>query len=336
MSVVSRSSKAFTLVELLTTIAIIAILVTTVVVVIPNLVSWSQQTADKQTLTILNDALTRYKCEGGGVLGLTSAAPIKNVLTRLQTPINWAGTTHQFLQVGKSFLGRSIDCKGSGTQYRFTRYNTYTEESGGTSPTDLGPTGGNLVGWWKFDEGSGTTTADSSGNGNDGTLVNSPAWATGHNGGGLVFDGVSNYIQLPASLPSLSDFTVSAWVKATFPHTNAAVWGSATGNRLMLRITSEYLELNGSSHYSDFTPSNNDTWVFLTVIRSGTIASYYRNGSFVSSWSVGSSSVDFANSFLGTDSTGYFGSALTGTLDEVRIHNRALSASEVQQLYNSN
>jgi hypothetical protein len=35
-----------------------------------------------------------------------------------------------------------------------------------------------LVGYWKFNEGSGTLALDSSGGGNNGTLVNSPAWRT--------------------------------------------------------------------------------------------------------------------------------------------------------------
>jgi len=39
------------------------------------------------------------------------------------------------------------------------------------------------VAHWKFDEGSGTTAADSSGNGNTGTLLNSPTWTTGRVGG---------------------------------------------------------------------------------------------------------------------------------------------------------
>ena len=43
-----------------------------------------------------------------------------------------------------------------------------------------------LVGWWKFDEGSGTVAADSSGNGMDGTLVSDPVWRQDgvHNGSG--------------------------------------------------------------------------------------------------------------------------------------------------------
>src|SRR5262249_19564015 len=39
-----------------------------------------------------------------------------------------------------------------------------------------------LVAYWKFDEGSGTTAADSSGNGNTGTLINGPLWSAGRVG----------------------------------------------------------------------------------------------------------------------------------------------------------
>ena len=48
-----------------------------------------------------------------------------------------------------------------------------------------------LVGWWKFDEGSGTTAYDFSGNGNDGTLENAGAmgWEGGMNGMALRFEG---------------------------------------------------------------------------------------------------------------------------------------------------
>ncbi len=42
-----------------------------------------------------------------------------------------------------------------------------------------------LVGWWRLDEGSGTTAVDSSGGGNDGTFSGSPQWTTGKVGGAL-------------------------------------------------------------------------------------------------------------------------------------------------------
>ncbi|MEK7264214.1 MAG: LamG-like jellyroll fold domain-containing protein, partial [Bacteroidota bacterium] len=46
------------------------------------------------------------------------------------------------------------------------------------SVTGSHPNFANLKGYWKFDEGTGTTTADASGNGNNGTLVNGPTWIT--------------------------------------------------------------------------------------------------------------------------------------------------------------
>src|SRR2546427_8380874 len=67
---------------------------------------------------------------------------------------------------------------------------------------------------WMFDEGSGTTTYDRSGNGNNGTLVNGPTWVPGVIGNALSFNG-SNYVQIPDS-QSLNitgnQFSISAWV----------------------------------------------------------------------------------------------------------------------------
>ena len=53
-----------------------------------------------------------------------------------------------------------------------------------------------LVGWWKFDETSGTVAYDSSGNGNHGTLTNGPTWTDGKIGGAINFDGINDYINL--------------------------------------------------------------------------------------------------------------------------------------------
>ena len=52
-----------------------------------------------------------------------------------------------------------------------------------------------LVGWWRFDEGSGTTASDSSGKGNDASFESSPAWVEdGKFGKALKFDGSSDYL----------------------------------------------------------------------------------------------------------------------------------------------
>src|SRR6185436_15418294 len=74
-----------------------------------------------------------------------------------------------------------------------------------------------LVAAYGFNEGSGTTTADASGNGQTGTL-NGATWnATGRFGGALSFNGTTNWVTVPdtALLRLTTAMTVEAWVNAT-------------------------------------------------------------------------------------------------------------------------
>lgn len=138
-------ARGFTLLELLVGLVIIASLAAASVMFTSGYVTWSKQTADKQTLTILNDALTRYKTQGGNVNALTSGAAMSNVLNRLAQTLSWGGMTHQVLMGGASrYTARSLFAKGTGAQYRFTAYNNYTDESGGTSPAAGISLSGNL------------------------------------------------------------------------------------------------------------------------------------------------------------------------------------------------
>jgi len=74
-----------------------------------------------------------------------------------------------------------------------------------------------LIGWWRFDEGSGTTAYDSSGNGNDGTLIGNPQWVAGKIGGALEFNGIDSIIDIPYSqnMTPSEGTTMSAWVFPT-------------------------------------------------------------------------------------------------------------------------
>lgn len=77
---------------------------------------------------------------------------------------------------------------------------------------------GGPVAHWKFDEGSGSTAFDSSGNGNDGTLqadMATTSWTTGKYGGALNFDGVDDYVNVPdsAAFDITEGVTVEFWVK---------------------------------------------------------------------------------------------------------------------------
>ena len=77
-----------------------------------------------------------------------------------------------------------------------------------------------LVGYWNFDEGSGTVALDSSGNGLDGTLNGDPQWVLGQVGGALEFDG-DDSVEIPHD-PLLSityEITITAW---TYMNANAS------------------------------------------------------------------------------------------------------------------
>ncbi|HTR54044.1 MAG TPA: LamG domain-containing protein [Kofleriaceae bacterium] len=74
-----------------------------------------------------------------------------------------------------------------------------------------------LVGWWRFEEGSGTTAHDSSGHGHDGTLSAGITWTTGRIGGAIELDGAQNHqvdLGRPVELMPSGSMTVAAWINA--------------------------------------------------------------------------------------------------------------------------
>jgi len=69
-----------------------------------------------------------------------------------------------------------------------------------------------LVGWWRLDDGAGTTAVDSSGAGNDGTFTGEPQWTTGKVGGALAFDG-GDYVNVPGTVDIKPEsLTLMTWV----------------------------------------------------------------------------------------------------------------------------
>jgi len=80
----------------------------------------------------------------------------------------------------------------------------------------------NLVGWWQFDDGSGTMAADSSGNGSNATLFNGVGWVAGQIGSAASANGTNQYVAIPAiDLGSTKAITWTAWINRTY--------GSGTG-----------------------------------------------------------------------------------------------------------
>jgi N-acetylneuraminic acid mutarotase len=200
-----------------------------------------------------------------------------------------------------------------------------------------------LVGWWKFDETSGTVAYDSSGNGNDGTLTNGPTWATGKIGGALSFDGVDDYVQIPNMQSFFSNAaSFTTWVKVTdFSTSNnqgLAEFGSSShnlhyqfhdDNTIYMNILRSSDRVNQISpiteisewHLLSITSINGGDWVMYQNFSEAKRV-LAQNLSLPSSQSFGRSR-QFSTSFR----------YLQGLLDDIRVYDRALSANEVQALY---
>jgi hypothetical protein len=105
------------------------------------------------------------------------------------------------------------------------------------APSISQPVDPNLVGWWRFNDGSGTRAIDSSGNERHGVLVNNPLWVSGIWGGALEF-AAGKRVAVPGYEGILGPHarTCAAWVNVTNTAANIMTWGpSGAGTKWVMR-----------------------------------------------------------------------------------------------------
>lgn len=165
-------------------------------------------------------------------------------------------------------------------------------------------------------------------------------------GGALDFNGTNNYVTASLGSPPVNNYTISAWVYlrtgGSFFGTRVAVLGgTGCGDSIELLIRSEtsdptdtqYLELgrcdffNGNSS-TVAIPLNTWTHVAVTV-SSGNVVSYYINGNPAGTWSGPGMDLSLGSTINLGDNNGI--RVFDGDLDEVRIYNRVLSQTEIQE-----
>jgi prepilin-type N-terminal cleavage/methylation domain-containing protein len=201
-----------------------------------------------------------------------------------------------------------------------------------------------LVGYWPFDEGTGTIAKDYSGNGNNGTLINGPTWTTGKIGGALSFDGVDDqlYKQDPNGLfANNAPQSIVAWVNHTRGNVVESILGltnPSLGSAIQLGTKGNNVfsvwKWGGGVLISDPNPLSLNAWTHWAYTYDGATHRLYRNGILVSSSTAAPQSA--APSLLIV--SGYnINSAekFLGSIDEVRLYNRALSDAEIKALYDA-
>jgi hypothetical protein len=200
-----------------------------------------------------------------------------------------------------------------------------------------------LVGYWGFDEGNGTIAYDSSKNGNNGT-VSGAIWMTRGSSGALSFSGSGDYVRTSFRPTFRNALTSSIWIKRTtgFNQLADVMLLSPAGSWFFYDAynsggVSGYLLINGVSQGHRSVPVPFDSNWYHIVYTYDSVTRYskmYKNGVLVSSIQLTGLSnylFDLATNRLSDIGLQVLGRGLI--LDEPRIYNRALSASEIEALY---
>jgi len=207
-----------------------------------------------------------------------------------------------------------------------------------------------LVGWWKFDEASGISAADSSGNAITGTLVNTPTWVAGKINNALDFDRASQERVTLASNSALAmesgSFTFAAWINPEAFAVNqwhgiigcSAVNGASFGivdggGNPRIKLT----KVNSADFNSGTQAISTGAWQHVAVVmnRTGTSLTYYLNGVADTITYPPTTFFDsgIQSNIIGIRYLGDSSSHFDGKIDDARIYNRALSADDISALY---
>ncbi len=222
--------------------------------------------------------------------------------------------------------------------------------AGGLDGGDAAAQGGSidvgLVAIYHFDETSGATSADSSGNGNAATMQGGATFSPGVRGNAATFSGASQYVTLPTGIvTTLTDFSISAWVYQSAAGHGHRLFDFGTGTTVNMFITTDgdllrYAVTTGGHDAEQNLLTSGilpvSSWQHLTVTQAAAVGTLYRNGAVV----VQNAAMTLHPSGLGVTTQNWIGRSqyvanpyLTGMVDEFRIYKRALSAAEVMDLY---
>ena len=216
----------------------------------------------------------------------------------------------------------------------------------------------NLVSYWQFDEGQGDIAYDSAGN-KDGTIYGA-LWIAGKIGDyALDFDGDDDSVELPLNNPvwlPTGDFSLSMWVYPTLGAGNTEVffdadvgWSGHSNRRCGWSVSRRsdngkpkfviVIENNQYILTAD-TPLYAETWYHIVAVRNGTSMKFYLDAVEDGSLPCPLGEIDYDGSYSNDEvrigayrASGELGFETDGTIDNIRLYDRVLSAQEIQELY---
>jgi hypothetical protein len=204
----------------------------------------------------------------------------------------------------------------------------------------------NLLAYWRFNEGSGTTAFDATTNGYHATLVNGPQWTLSTIppwGNALALNGVNQYVSLPTNTWFSGDCTIETWFCARvnyYYEQRVFDFGNGTNDSVVLCYFSgnnfmPYFRVYTNTAYTTLWITNGavspNQWVHLAATISGNTGTVFMNGQPVASGPMKPPrSVNRTNNFIGrSNRTGDpYANAI---VEEFRIWNVARSGAQIRE-----
>jgi hypothetical protein len=199
-----------------------------------------------------------------------------------------------------------------------------------------------LVGWWKFDEGSGNVAMDSSCNNNEMTLIGNPTWdSDAKHRGIIIFDGDDDHAYIEGTPFELPTYTITLWFRidgGSGDRDLLSAKGPSGVNGVLLEIEPDgtlrnlhrfpFASGGGSNIYTE-AAYDDGSWHHVAAIKTATEMVLYVDG-------LQAGSEPDSSQFEGPLGEIWLGTLdqrmermLPGAIDDVRIYNRALSEQEI-------
>lgn len=360
----TKLQKAFTLLELLLVIAIVASLAGLVLVAL-NPAGRLEDVSDTKALSSANDlekAIKVYSIDNSG--NLPSA--LQAITTSGIYDICKSGQTIGCINLDELVTGGKLSSIPEDSRYSSTYKSGYKldfnpskseskvySQSEYDQATKYCPPGDSClapIAEWLFDEGTGTTAQDTSGYANNGTLTNGPTWSSGVSNGSLNLDGTNDFISVPDStaLNLTGDLTISLWVKPSVIDSTARLI-IGKGNASVPTTRQYSIRLNTSNQWQVFAYSGSNVystadtitvpsitrWDHITMVRESNTLKIYTNGIQTGSSTSVTGALNTTNNILaigreGSTASNYFG----GQIDNLRIYNYARTPGQIAWEYN--
>jgi hypothetical protein len=298
-----------------------------------NITNWTPSSGDA-SLPLAIGTLYPYGNGWAGNSSFSFGGKIDD--TKIYTSALTADQVKVDFNQGKSQVLGSVSTESNGVSPSFSASRAYCVP--GDTTTCNPP-----IAEWNFDEGTGTTANDTSGNNNSGTLTNGPISAAGRLGASLSFDGVDDSVIKSdnATLDITNAITISAWIKPIASDANGTIV-TKLGAYYLERHSDNKLQvyfygLSSPGYHQSTVIIPNNSWSFVTVTYDGSSIRLYVDGALnreipsITGSITNSASSLFVGSLEPGGSDNY---EFTGFIDHVKIYNYARTPAQIAWEYN--